>query len=439
MASKQTSTVLTTHIFPLQTVFHWYQLEARVLRQEVQRQEVEIDYNQPTIINFVHLNKLYGFRYTMATHTRPSQPFVLLTERDLLDILWRNDALKGRIMEIFGMTRGAKEMAMARLSMSGPGILLNHLITRKGTGGPRRGYGSYQKSAKTFSIDEMQSHLADLWSLEFKNDPTTYNGRGYMLTGQIRTDGFSLQVMALKLKECSSVKYKRLPESVALPPRMLSVLGGIDDHLTEIRNVPILELLNMNQSDVEAQGVTKLGIDLGQNCVVGACAILASEQNRPAEQRPTYINLAVKSKAVMQSTFKKRAWLEAQKSAISGRESMNDLELRIPPRRGQDADFAAYVEAKRRISSQQKEFYSSARMMSHEYDAMRAHEGEYSKITDQLLRMVGGSLGCRKDPEAKIVIGIGLGNFGPGSGLTSMDQAFASYFIRTVSVQPLAS
>ncbi|KAF9287977.1 hypothetical protein BGZ68_000999 [Mortierella alpina] len=45
--------------------------------------------------------------------------------------------------------------------------------------------------------------------------------------------------------------------------------------------------------------------------------------------------------------------------------------------------------------------------------------------------MVGGSIGRRKDPEAKIVIGVGLGKFGPGSGLTSMDQAFASYFIRT--------
>ncbi|KAF9287965.1 hypothetical protein BGZ68_000987 [Mortierella alpina] len=45
--------------------------------------------------------------------------------------------------------------------------------------------------------------------------------------------------------------------------------------------------------------------------------------------------------------------------------------------------------------------------------------------------MVGGSIGCRKDPEAKIVIGIGLSKFGPGSGLTSMEQAFASYFIRT--------
>ena len=73
--------------------------------------------------------------------------------------------------------------------------------------------------------------------------------------------------------------------------------------------------------------------------------------------------------------------------------------------------------------------------MSRQYDARRAHEGEYSKITDQLLRMVGGSIGRRKDPDAKIVIGVGLGKFGPGSGLTSMDQAFASYFVRTVSVQ----
>ncbi|CAO3565409.1 unnamed protein product [Mortierella alpina] len=69
--------------------------------------------------------------------------------------------------------------------------------------------------------------------------------------------------------------------------------------------------------------------------------------------------------------------------------------------------------------------------MSRQYDARRAHEGEFSKITDQLLRMVGGSIGRRQDTDAKIVIGVKLGKFGPGSGLTSMDQAFASYFVRT--------
>jgi len=406
-----------------------------VHRKELQQQQLEIDYDQPAIINFVLLNKLYDCTYTLATLSRPTQSFVLLSELDLLNILWRNDALKEKIMRIFGMTRAAKEMAIGRLSTSGPGFLLNQLVTRKGLGGPRRRFGSYQKKAKAFSIDDMQDHLADLWSLEFKNNPTAYDGQGYMLTGSIRTDGFSLQLMGLKLKECNSVKYKRLPEYVALPTRMLSVLSGIDDHLTEIRNVPLHDLLGMSVMDVQTQGVTKLGIDLGQNCVVGVCAILASEQNRPAGQSPTYINLAVKSKAVLQPTFKKRAWLEAQKSAISGTESINDLELRIPPRRGHGADFVAHVNARRAISGQLHEFYNSPRVMSRQYDARRAHEGEFSKITDQLLRMVGGSIGRRKDPDAKIVIGVGLGKFGPGSGLTSMDQAFASYFVRTVSVQ----
>ncbi|KAF9561473.1 hypothetical protein EC968_005761 [Mortierella alpina] len=45
--------------------------------------------------------------------------------------------------------------------------------------------------------------------------------------------------------------------------------------------------------------------------------------------------------------------------------------------------------------------------------------------------MVGGTIGKPKDADKKIVIGVGLGNFGSGSGLTSMDRAFASYFIRT--------
>ncbi|CAO3570129.1 unnamed protein product [Mortierella alpina] len=79
----------------------------------------------------------------------------------------------------------------------------------------------------------------------------------------MRTDGFSLQLLALKLKESNSVKYKRLSASVVLPPRMLSTLEGIDDHLTEIRNVPLHDFLGMSAKDVQTQGVTKLGIDLG--------------------------------------------------------------------------------------------------------------------------------------------------------------------------------
>lgn len=61
--------------------------------------------------------------------------------------------------------------------------------------------------------------------------------------------------------------------STLLRPQTLLVLSGIYDHLTEIRNVPLLKLLDMSQSDVQTQGVSKLSIDLGQNCVVGACAI----------------------------------------------------------------------------------------------------------------------------------------------------------------------
>ncbi|KAF9572130.1 hypothetical protein EC968_010216 [Mortierella alpina] len=344
-----------------------------------------------------------------------------IQNKDLLSILWKNDILKARIMRIFEMSRASKDVAAGILSTKGPGFLLNHLITRKGTGGPRRGHDSYQKTAKTFSIGGMKTHLAGLWSKEFKDNPTTYDGRGYMLTGSFRTDGFSLQILALKLKECSSVKYKRLPEYVDLPPRMLSVMSGIDDHLTEIRNVPLLELLDMSQEDVRVQGVTKLGIDLGQKL-----------RQRQKGAQPTYINLAVKSKAVLQPTFKKRAWLEAEKNtAVIGPKSINDLELSIPPRHGQDTDFVAHVNARRETSGQLRDFYSSPRMMSREYDARRAHEGEYSKITDQLLRMVGGTIGRPKDADAKIVIGVGLSKFGSGSGLTSMDQAFASYFIRT--------
>ncbi|KAF8937409.1 hypothetical protein BGZ47_009060 [Haplosporangium gracile] len=60
--------------------------------------------------------------------------------------------------------------------------------------------------------------------------------RGYLLRGSIKTDGRQLQVLAFKLRELLSVRYKRY-NSDLLPDCLLSTTAGTDDHLTEVRNV----------------------------------------------------------------------------------------------------------------------------------------------------------------------------------------------------------
>ncbi|KAF9546508.1 hypothetical protein BGW38_009660, partial [Lunasporangiospora selenospora] len=136
------------------------------------------------------------------------------------------------------------------------------------------------KGADTFPVisldpDDIRNHVNNLRTASF--DPRTYTQKGYALRGSIKTDGHRLQVLAFKLRELLSVRYKRYSDDV-LPNRLLSTVPGTDDSLTEIRNV------FTSENDVErllgcsSDQVSYLGIDPGQACVVGAYAYLPPDK-----------------------------------------------------------------------------------------------------------------------------------------------------------------
>ncbi|KAG0059120.1 hypothetical protein BGZ92_006999, partial [Podila epicladia] len=179
-------------------------------------------------------------------------------------------------------------------------------------------------------------------------DPRAYAQKGYLLRGSIKTNGYQLQVLAFKLRELLSVRYKRYSSDL-LPDRLLTTTAGTDDHLTEVRNVfktkeDVERLLGCTADQLAS--VSYLGIDLGQACVVGSYAYLppgkepkggrnrhrgrrkrGSRGRKPrgskcskvktdsrAKSGMRHINLVAKQKAVAQPTLKHRRWMETQKA-----------------------------------------------------------------------------------------------------------------------------
>ncbi|KAF9367534.1 hypothetical protein BGX21_007296, partial [Mortierella sp. AD011] len=208
------------------------------------------------------------------------------------------------------------------------------------------------------SLGNLRKHIESLQPDTF--DPTLYKKRGYALRGSIRTDGFRLQLLAFKLKELQSVRYKRLSRDV-LPLQINSTVGGVDYYLTEVRNVVKERQDVTNLWGCEPEQIKILGIDLGQACVVGASAVLPKDNQHIGAVRSqgsnavTYYNLAVKQKAVYQPTFKHRRWIQEQKAIApdASTESISEIESNLPPLCGEGVDFKAYVqgleEAKKRM------------------------------------------------------------------------------------------
>ncbi|KAF9342320.1 hypothetical protein BGX34_008353, partial [Mortierella sp. NVP85] len=139
------------------------------------------------------------------------------------------------------------------------------------------------------------------------------------------------------MKELQGARYKRLTN---LPPRISTTVAGVDYFLTEVRNVLTSPQDVQTLWPCEPKMIKILGIDLGEACVVGACAILPSE-SPPANVRdptkPAVQNLHVKTKAVYQPKFKFRHWMESKKSETpaDGSKSISDIETNLPPLKGE--------------------------------------------------------------------------------------------------------
>ncbi|KAG0303305.1 hypothetical protein BGZ98_006802 [Dissophora globulifera] len=313
------------------------------------------------------------------------------------------------------------------------------------------------------SLDRLKDHVNMLRQRTF--DPQQYDAKGYFLRGSIRTNGHRLQLIAYKLRELQSVCFRRYKTNV-LPNRLLSTVGGTNDYLTEVRNVfscsqDVEDLLGCSAKDVRKE-VRVLGLDLGQAFVVGASAVQGMPPKRRRRKRgkgrksrrrrgkkrghgsntalPDYYNLAVSQKAVYQPTLKFRRWLEAKKaSTITGTEQTGsvlqticDIESNYPPLRGPAANIEGYFNHRSEYAEVLDKFYNGTRVYKqYSWDAKKARKEEYRRAADNLLRMIGGSLGAPKDKDEKVVIGVGLSKFSTGIRLSSLDGTFGSYFIQT--------
>ncbi|KAF9552918.1 hypothetical protein EC968_000303, partial [Mortierella alpina] len=115
-------------------------------------------------------------------------------------------------------------------------------------------------------------------------------------------------------------------------------------------------------------------------------------------------NLAVKQKAVLQPVFKHRRWVEQQKSMDpgNGEKSIKEVEADLPPLTGEDASLTRYINHAETVKIQLDNFYNGDnRYKKHRWDMRRARQEEYSRVADQLLHMVGGSIGQQRDPDNK--------------------------------------
>ena len=74
------------------------------------------------------------------------------------------------------------------------------------------------------------------------------------------------------------------------------------------------------------------------------------------------------------------------------------------------------------------------RFRRHKWDARRAKNSELIAITNMILKLVGGSIGCRRKEEQKVVMAVGLGQFSSSSRLSSLHETFMAFFVQKVSI-----
>jgi len=390
------------------------------------------------IENFQRLNKLTGNRYKVAPMSSMEDGFITLSELDLIHIFCKDQDLKCLLQqlaapEFTSMPKPSEADLVAWISDKEPGFLITKLLTDVGTYHDhevKKQHG-YRRNTTTFSPTSMRDHLSAIRQKDFSLGD--YRENRYVLRGSIKTDGFQLQLLAFKTKVLHSVKYRRLDES-RLPPRISTTVGGTDYYMTEIRNViqsaeDMTRLWNSKPEEVKV-----LEIDLGKAFVVGACALVPTKDGDKDEVRT--LNLAVNQRAVYQPVFKHRRWAEHKKSqTTSGSVSIKEIEGDLPPLRGSDADVEGYVTKVKDVEPALVKFYSDDDRESwkrHKFDFKKAFDEEFRVVADSLLRMVGGTCSAPRHEDNKVLIAIGLGDFGSNGKLTSLHSSFCRYFVGLV-------
>ncbi|KAF9540708.1 hypothetical protein EC957_003892 [Mortierella hygrophila] len=259
-------------------------------------------------------------------------------------------------------------------------------------------------------IEEMRSHLRNIRDDNF--EPTSYTEKGYVLRESVQTDGFRLQVLAFKLNELHTVKYRRLPAD-KLPSRLTSTVGGTDYFLTKIRNIVLTKQDVAQPWSCDPKSTKILGIDLGQAFVVGVSAII------PTREQPN----------VGQGQESGPTTMESSLSSAEAGEDEEPTSSSWPKREYQ------------RLHTEREGSGGSSRFVlwkcglkKQKWNARKTRAEEYRLIADRLLQLVRGSTGAKRVEDNKVVIGVGLGRFPSKIRLSSLHESFQSYFVQKVSV-----
>lgn len=167
-------------------------------------------------------------------------------------------------------TRPALADALVWITKVVPGRIIMTFLLDIGLP-PTKGTRGYRKSTSIMDEATMHEHLEPLRSLTF--DAKFWDRKGYMLKGLIRMNGCLLQLLAFKLKELQSVRFRRVAEE-KMPNLLTMTIGGTNQFLTEARNVfqsphDVEQLLTSNLDQI-----TVLLLDLGTSCLVGAMVSL---------------------------------------------------------------------------------------------------------------------------------------------------------------------
>ncbi|KAG0285652.1 hypothetical protein BGZ98_005424, partial [Dissophora globulifera] len=208
----------------------------------------QIDETIPAIENFWRLNKSSKSYRRMAPLTGMEQPFVSFSELDLIEFLWRKEKIKSHLQDLVLQDYHNQDFDPSLadlkeyLDQRPPGHLIARLLSNVGRDEVRKGPRSYKDSTCLMALDDLRRHIQTIRAPGFDpQTPPTYRiplsatsvkTPRYVLRSSLRTDGFRLQLLAFKLSELNSVKYRRLPHDV-LPNRLTSTVGGVDYFLTK--------------------------------------------------------------------------------------------------------------------------------------------------------------------------------------------------------------
>ncbi|KAG0291453.1 hypothetical protein BGZ96_005178 [Linnemannia gamsii] len=167
--------------------------------------------------------------------------FMTFTEIELAAFLHKREELHPILKTLIDF-KDKRKLTQVEPTGTGYRALIQHLIAPvdpKTLAGERlrgraRKNAGVAAAVKIVEFEELREHVNRLRTNEF--DPRGYEEKGYFLRGSIKTDGYDLQLLAYKLRELNSVKFKRYRLEV-LPDRLLTTTAGTGDYLTEVRNV----------------------------------------------------------------------------------------------------------------------------------------------------------------------------------------------------------